>query len=314
MSKKISIIIPAYNEHDNLLELTSRLKAVFEQNDNYEFDCLIIENGSLDDSWNLLKKICSEDKRFRSIQLSRNFRMDGALTAGLNNIDGDAAVLMAGDLQDPPELITDFIKKWERGYDNIYQIVTERQGVNFVRRFNSQLFYLIANFLTGGMLPKNVSDFRLVDKKVYQAVKSMNERNRFVRGLFAWSGFKACGIECPRHPRVNGESGAHTLKVLSLALKGIFAHSYIPLKLVSATGILLSFGAFIFLIYFTLRVIYKGVPFDGFGTATGIMVLMFGFLFIFLGIIGEYVGLIYEEVKQRPNFIIKDQTDANAEK
>ncbi len=309
--KKISIIIPAYNEHDNLIELSSRLSSVFELNKNYEFDCLIIENGSTDDSWKLLKKICSKDKRFRSIQLSRNFRMDGALTAGLNNIDGDAAVLMAGDLQDPPELISEFIEKWEKGYDNIYQIVTERQGVNIIRRFNSQLFYIIANFLTGGMLPRNVSDFRLVDKKVYKSISSMNERNRFVRGLFAWSGFKCCGVECARHPRVKGESGAHTFKVLGLALKGIFAHSYIPLKLVSATGVFLSLSAFIFLIYFTIRVIIKGVPFDGFGTLTGIMVLMFGFLFIFLGIIGEYVGLIYEEVKQRPNFIVSDEINEN---
>lgn len=230
--------------------------------------------------------------------------MDGGVTAGLNYATGDAAVIMTADLQDPPELITEFIKKWEEGYENVYGIVTKRIGTNAIRRFNSQLFYKVANTLTGGMIPKNVSDFRLVDRKVYETINSIHERNRFIRGLFAWVGYKSIGIEHERAERFAGMSGAHTFKVIELALKGIFAHSYVPLKLITLTGLAVSILSFLLLAWTITKAVLWGVPFEGYGTIMTVMLLMFGILFTMLGIVSEYVGLIYEEVKQRPNYIV----------
>jgi glycosyltransferase involved in cell wall biosynthesis len=304
--KTISIVTPIYNEEKNLLELSKRLTEVFENNKDYLFEVILVENGSHDESYSICKEISQKDDRFKMLKLSRNFGCDGAITAGLKFAKGDAAVIMASDLQDPPELINQFIKKWEEGFENIYQIVSKRTGIGFIRKVNSQLFYYIVNLMTGGVMPKNVSDFRLIDKKVYKAINNMQERNRFIRGLFAWSGFKSIGVPYKRPERFAGESKASTLTVLSLALKGIFAYSYIPLQIITWTGILFSVFSFGFLGITSYRAIFYGVPFSGYGTIMGVMLLMFGFIFIFLGIIGKYIGLIYEEVKQRPNFIISE--------
>lgn len=304
MKKIISIVIPAYNEEDNIDELTKRLKYVFLENSEYDFEVIIVENGSQDNSYLKLLEIHKEDSRFKILQLARNFRMDGGVTAGLNYASGDAVVIMTADLQDPPELINKFIEKWEDGYENVYGIVIKRNGTNFIRKFNSQLFYKIANALTGGMIPRNVSDFRLVDKKVYRTINLMQERNRFVRGLFAWVGYKSIGIEHERAERFAGVSGAHTLKVLELAMKGIFAHSYVPIKLISLIGVIVSLISFSLLLATIVKAVFWGVPFHGYGTIMTMMLLMFGVLFIILGIISEYIGLIYEEVKQRPNYVV----------
>jgi dolichol-phosphate mannosyltransferase len=204
-------------------------------------------------------------------------------------------------------VIPQFIRKWEEGYEVVYQIVTERQGTGPIRRMNSQLFYIFADKLTAGTIPKNVSDFRLVDRKVYETVNTMEERNRFVRGLFAWVGFKSIGVEAPRAPREAGVSGAHTLKVLDLAMKGIFAHSYMPLKFIFAFGLVMSGLSFIALMVMAIWFIAFGVPFAGFGTIVSVIVLLFGILFTLLGLMAEYIGLIYEEVKQRPNFVVRTE-------
>ncbi len=305
MKKLISIVIPAYNEQDNVDELAKRLQAVFAVNPNYDFEAIIVENGSLDNTYEKLLAVHQQDPRFKILQLARNFRMDGGITAGLNSATGDAAVIMTADLQDPPELITEFIKKWEEGYENIYGIVTKRNGTGLIRRFNSQLFYKVANALTDGKIPSNVSDFRLVDKKVYETINSIHERNRFIRGLFAWVGYKSIGIKHERAERFAGVSGAHTLKVIELSIKGIFAHSYVPLKLITLIGIAVSTLSFILLAWTLIKAVVWGVPFAGYAMIMTVMLLMFGVLFTMLGIVSEYVGLIYEEVKQRPNFIIK---------
>jgi dolichol-phosphate mannosyltransferase len=302
--KLISIIIPAYNEEDCVEELARQLTAVFEVNSNYEFEVIIIENGSIDRTWDLLQEIHSRDNRFKIVQLARNFRMDGGLTAGLHYARGDAAVLMTADLQDPPELITEFIKKWEEGYENIYMVVTQRTGTGPIRTFNSKAFYWIAGKLTDNRIPPNASDYRLVDRKVYESVRSMDERNRFIRGLFAWVGFKSIGIDAVRAERFGGVSNAHSLKVIDLAFKGIFSHSYIPLKIITLSGIVLSSSSFVTFVAFAITWIFVGVPFAGFGTIVSLALLVFGILTFMLGLIAEYVGLIYEEVKQRPNFIV----------
>lgn len=304
--KSISVIIPAYNEEDCVEELASRLKAIFNSEVNYSWLAIIIENGSIDSTWVKLSKIADDDKRFRIIRLSRNFRMDGGLTAGLDYINSDACILMTADLQDPPELIPTFVRKWEEGYENIYGVVSQRQGTGFVRRFNSQLFYKIASKLSDGSIPRNASDFRLVDKKVYEAVRQMTERNRFVRGLFAWVGFKSIGVPMVRPPRYAGVSNAHTFAVLELALKGIMANSYKPLRFISLFGIGLSLFSFLVLFPMVIAWLFVGVPFAGFGTIVTLILFGIGIQALMLGVVSEYIGLVYEEAKSRPNFIVSE--------
>jgi dolichol-phosphate mannosyltransferase len=306
MKKLISIVIPSYNEEDCVDELAARLKTLFAIESQYDFEAIIVENGSIDSTWEKLQKIAAADPRFKILKLSRNFRMDGGLTAGLDYIKGDACVLMTADLQDPPELISEFLRKWESGWENIYGVVTKRGGTGPIRTFNSKMFYFVADKLTDGRIPKNASDFRLVDKKVYLAIKSMTERNRFVRGLFAWAGFKSIGIPMERPPRFGGVSNAHSLKVIDLAFKGIFAHSYKPLRLITVFGIVLSAISFLTIIPLAIIWITSGVPFAGFGTIVSLFLFVLGILSLMIGILSEYIGLIYEEVKARPNYVVSE--------
>jgi len=303
--KLISVIVPAYNEEDCVQELADRLSAVFEQNASYDFEAIIVENGSTDRTWELLQQIHDADHRFKIVQLSRNFRMDGGITAGLEYAQGDAAVIMTADLQDPPELISEFILKWEEGYENIYMVVTKRGSTGPIRRFNSRAFYWLAGKLTDDRIPRNASDYRLVDRKVYETVRSMDERNRFVRGLFAWVGFRSVGIEAERPPRFGGESKAYSLEVIDLAFKGIFAHSYVPLKFITVTGIAMSALSFLATVTLAVCWVLFGVPFAGFGTLISVSLLAFGLLAFMVGLLAEYLGLVYEEVKGRPNFIVR---------
>jgi glycosyltransferase involved in cell wall biosynthesis len=303
--KLISVVIPAYNESGCVDELAGRLQRVMAAETRYDFEVIVVENGSQDDTWEKLNAIHAGDPRFKILQLSRNFRMDGGLTAGLAHARGDAAVVMTADLQDPPELIRDFLRKWEQGYENVYMIVTKRQGTGPLRTFNSKAFYWLAGKLTDSAIPRNASDFRLVDREVYETINQMQERNRFVRGLFAWAGYKSIGMPHERPPRFGGESKAHSLKVLDLAFKGIFAHSYVPLRLITVTGLTISVVSAVLLAIYSLMFIFSGVPFPGFGTLIGFILLLFGILFSMIGVMSEYIGLIYEEVKQRPNFVVR---------
>ena len=304
--KTVSLVIPAYNEEGCVDELASRLKAVFDSEMNYSWQAVIVENGSIDSTWIKLSKIAEDDPRFKIIRLSRNFKMDGGLTAGLDYISSDACILMSADLQDPPELIPTFLRKWEEGYENIYGIVSERQGTNLIRRFNSQLFYKIASKLSDGSIPKNASDFRLVDKKVYETVRRMTERNRFVRGLFAWVGFKSIGVPMIRPPRFAGVSNAHTFVVLELALKGIMANSYKPLRFISLFGLCLSLFSFLVLFPMIIAWLFVGVPFAGFGTIVTLILFGIGIQSLMLGVVSEYIGLVYEEAKSRPNYVVSE--------
>lgn len=307
MKKKIAIISPAYNESECIEELAHQLAKVFDSEPEYDFEAIIVENGSTDDTMAKLLAIRAADPRFKILKLARNFRMDGGLTAGLNVVDADAVVLMTADLQDPPDFIPDMIRAWEQGYENVYGVVTERGGVGLIRRMNSQLFYWLAGRLTDDRITRNASDFRLVDRKVYEAVRGMDERNRFVRGLFSWVGFKSIGLPMKRAPRFAGESKAYTFKVMDLAGKGILAHSYVPLRLISLTGFFISALAAILVVLLVVRVVIYGVPFPGYGSLICAMLIGFGVITLLLGVVGEYLALIYEEVKQRPNFVITEK-------
>lgn len=307
--KTISVVISAYNEESCVDELVTRLRKIFEIENSYLWQIIIVENGSTDSTWDKLLKVCAGDSRFKLVRLSKNFRMDGGLTAGLNFVKGDACVFMAADLQDPPELIPDFLRKWEIGYENIYGVVQQRIGTKFIRRFNSKLFYKIISRLSGQMIPQNASDFRLVDKIVYLEVAKLTERNRFIRGLFAWVGFRSIGIPMIRPPRFGGKSNASTLVVIELAVKGILANSYKPLRFISIFGVILSSISFAVMIPMVIAWLFVGVPFAGFGTIVSLVLLGIGFQSLMLGVISEYVGLVYEEVKGRPNFIVRDVKD-----
>ena len=265
-----------------------------------------MENGSVDQTWPLLQRAAERDPRITVVRLSRNFGMDGGLTAGLAFAEGAAAVFMTADLQDPPEAISLFLREWESGADNVYGIVTERQGSSLMRRLNSRAFYAIANSLTKGRLTKNASDFRLMDRRLYEAVRQLNERNRFMRGLVAWAGFKSVGIPVPRPPRFGGKSKAYSWTVIDLAMRAIFAHSYFPIRAISILGFLSAAGAVLAFVVMTIIVLTTGVPFPGFGTIVALILLVFGAMTLILGVIAEYIALIYEEVKGRPNFIVGD--------
>ena len=311
MKKLISIVIPAYNEEDCIEELASRLDSLIQKENNYMWEVFIVENGSTDSTWDKLKNVTATNSNFKVIKLSRNFRMDGGLTAGLEYIKGDACVLMTADLQDPPEMISEFLRKWEEGYENIYAVIKKRTGTNLIRRINSKLFYFVAAKLSGNSLPENASDFRLVDRKVYEAVKQMTEKNRFIRGLFAWAGFKSIGLPMERPPRFAGVSNASTGKVIDLALKGIFSHSYKPLRFISLTGLVVSVVSIISLIPLSWYWIVAGVPFAGFGTVAALIIGSFGFQVLMMGVMSVYIALIYEESKNRPNFIVSETLGIN---
>lgn len=273
----------------------------------YKWEVIIVDNGSTDGTWEEI--VCQSKLKpyIKGLKLSRNFLMDGGITAGLRKVNSDACVLMSADLQDPPEVISEFLRKWEEGFENIYGVVTERQGTNLIRRVNSFLFYKIADLLTDTKMPVNASDFRLVDRKVYEAVRGMDERNRFMRGLFAWVGFKSIGVDMIRPPRFGGVSNAHTKVVIGLAIKGILSNSLKLLRFISYFGLGLSTVSFITVIPMAIIWFSIGVPFAGFGTIVSLILLGIGLQSLMLGILSEYVGLIYQEAKARPNFIVSSE-------
>ena len=304
--KNISVIIPAFNEEGNVNELTNQIDATFKNLKNYDYKIIFVENGSTDNTLDVLKSIQKLNNRVEIVKLSRNFKMDGGIAAGLEQVDSEAAIIMTANLQDDPAIIPDFIKLWEEGYDHVYGIVKSRPGKSPIRRLNSKFFYYLINKLSNGQIPKGVSDYRLVDKKVVNAVRTLGEFIRFYRGFFSWVGFKSIGLEFERNNRFSGKSHAATLPVLGFALRGIFAFSLTPLRISIFFALFLSASSIIILGIQIFRWLRFGVPFDGFGTVVGILLLLIGFLFTAVAILSEYIGLIYNETKGRPHFIIDE--------
>lgn len=318
MKKLLTIVIPAYNEEEGLDELKRRLQNTINKIEKYNFEIIIVENGSVDNSYKKLLDINKEDSRFKIVQLSKNFNCDGGISAGLKFAKGEAAIIMNADLQDPPEIIPQFIEKWEQGYEIIYGIIRKRLGASIIRKIVSKIFYSMIYRLTKGSVVKNVSDFRLIDKKVYTVINNMPEHNRFLRGMIAWSGFKKTGVPFIRQPRFKGGGEAKVLNLYKRSkniawffTNAIFTFSDYPLKLMTLVGVLTSFISFIGVLYFLIGYIITGTSSPGYVRGhTSLMLvvlLLFGILFIFLGIIGEYLSRIYDEVKQRPLYIIKNK-------
>jgi len=311
MKKLISIISPTFNEEGCVEELAKRIKSVFSKEENYEFESIIVDNCSTDSTYEKLLEIRKKDSRFKIIKLSRNFRCDSSISTGLKYAKGDAAVILYSDLEDPVEVIHQFLRKWEEGNLNVYGIVRKRNG-SWLRKINSEIFYWLVNKMTNNIIPKYASDYRLVDRKLYEAINKMPEKNRFMRGLFAWAGFKSIGVSFDREKRFSGHSKAYSLAVFKLATLSIMAFSHFPLRIATILGITLSSISFISLFLLTYKFIVYGVPFAGFGTMICLMLMLFGFLFIILGVIGEYIGMIFEETKARPVAIVEEEIGFNS--
>lgn len=312
---KISVVIPAFNEEACVDELARRLQSVSASlADRYDFEFVIIENGSVDSTFPRLLAIREADPRFKIIRFSRNFGIEGALTAGLRAIDGDAAIIMCADLQDPPELIPAFLALWEEGYQHVYGVITRRSDEGWLRQRLTKVFYWMINRLNQHPVPRNVSDFRLVDRKLYSVLNGMHEKNRMLRSMWGWIGYKSTGIEYERPPRHGGKSTYHLFRNIGFALHGIASSSATPLKVIPLFGLTLSAASFLLLISFVIRWFIGGVPFGGFGTIVALMLLLFGLLFLFLGVVTEYIGIIYEEVRNRPIFIVSDTFGIETEK
>ena len=302
----ISVAIPAYNEASNLDELFQRLRAVFQSNsDKYDFEIVVCENGSKDDSYAKLNAWRAKDSRIRIIRLSRNFHMEGGMMAALSDVRGDACVIMSADLQDPPEMISEMIQLWANGIDHVYTIISFRHGESRFRRIAAEIFYWMIDKVSDTPVPRNSSDFRLVDKQMYEAFNALPEKYRMVRAVWGWIGFHSASLTYERQPRVGGTSSFNPFVTAGFAIRGVLASSLKPLKIIPILGILLSALSFISIILGAVQAVFRGVPFPGFGTITSLILLMFGLLFLMLSVIAEYVGMIYTETRSRPPFIIK---------
>ena len=302
----ISVAIPAYNESSNLDELFERLRAVFQTNsDKYDFEIVVCENGSKDDSFAKLNAWRAKDSRIRIIRLSRNFHMEGGMMAALSEVRGDACVIMSADLQDPPEMISEMIQLWANGIDHVYTIISFRHGESRFRRIAAEIFYWMIDKVSDTPVPRNSSDFRLVDKQMYEAFNALPEKYRMVRAVWGWIGFNSASLTYERQPRVGGTSSFNPFVTAGFAIRGVLASSLKPLKIIPIMGILLSALSFISIVLGAVQAVFRGVPFPGFGTITSLILLMFGLLFLMLSVIAEYVGMIYTETRSRPPFIIK---------
>jgi dolichol-phosphate mannosyltransferase len=255
-------------------------------------------------------KEASKDSRILAIKLSKNFELDAAFTCGLDNATADCVVIMASDLQDPPELIPQMLERANEGVEQVLIKIVKRDSVPFLYRYMSQFFYSVANRMTSGLLPRGVSDFRLLTKPAYIAARSLREQNRFLRGLMAWTGFSTSIIEIERPPRFGGESKFLQLKfsrVFSWAVRAILAHTTTPLIAISILGFFSGILAGISTIVFAMLWLINGVPFAGYGTIVGLITLGFSIVLLALGIIAQYIALIYEEVKSRPLYVISEK-------
>ncbi|PIV07890.1 glycosyltransferase [Candidatus Roizmanbacteria bacterium CG03_land_8_20_14_0_80_39_12] len=304
VKKLISFVIPVYNEELTVPHLITTLTSFIKKQKKYEFEVILVENGSTDTSFSLLKKYAKKNKSLKIVQLAKNIGCDGGIEAGMQFARGDALVVVMADLQEPLEIVNKFIEKWEDGFEIVYGIVKKRTA-GFIRNISSLIFYKLINILTRNMFPENASDFRLIDKKVYLTINSLTEKNKYLRGLIIWTGFKSIGIPFDRKNRIAGESKANTTTVLKVAVNGIFSFSYAPLRFVSFLGISITLISFIMMIGYIYLFFVHGREAPGVMTIIMLILFLFGLLFFSLGIISEYMARIYDEVKGRPSFLVK---------
>ena len=301
--KRISLVFPVYNEEEVLPQLYQRVRHLIAQL-AYDVEVIMVNDGSGDTSLELMKSFHDQDSRFKIIDFSRNFGHQLAISAGIDFAEGDAVLLLDADLQDPPELVPQFLQKWEEGYQVVYAIRKSRQEHLF-KRLSYLIFYRILQKISNISIPLDSGDFCLMDRVVVDTLKSMHERNRFVRGLRSWSGFEQIGLEYDREKRQGGEVKYTMPKLMKLALDGIFSFSYFPLQIASYTGFIISVISFLGILVYLYKKLFIGGEPQGFPTLVILVLFMGGIQLISLGVIGDYIGRIYDEVKRRPAYVVR---------
>ena len=304
--KKISIIIPAYNEEDSLPYLYERLTKLIDDIKNYEFEILFVNDGSKDKTLEIIKEYRKKDHRFAYVNLSRNFGKEIAMIAGLDYAKGDAVVFMDADLQDPPELLPELIKYWEEGYDDVYARRKTRDGETFLKKFTSKMYYRVLQKLTNIQIQKDTGDFRLLDRRCVNALKKLRESQRCSKSMFSWIGYKKKEVLFDREPRVAGKTKWNYKKLIDLAIDGITSFTTSPLRL----STYLTIPTFITLAVYFIYVIVKSCtihePIQAFQAIILINLFFFGIIILLIGIIGEYLGRIFNETKNRPLYFIDE--------
>lgn len=302
---EISIVVAMRNEAGNLEALFSRLEPVLEKLQcRYEIIC--VNDGSTDQTLEKLLDCRNTDPRIKIIDFSRNFGKDTALTAGLRYARGRAVIPLDADLQDPPELIEGLIARWREGYDVVYGVRSRRYGEGWLKRLTANLFYRFINLLSETPIPRNTGDFRLLDRRVVEVLNQIPERIRFMKGLFAWVGFKQTGFTYERQPRHQGKSAWSFWKLWNFALDGITLFSTAALKFWSYLGMLISLLAFLYALFLITRTMVYGKDVPGYASIMVTVLFLGGLQLISLGILGEYLGRVYAEVKDRPLYIVRD--------
>jgi dolichol-phosphate mannosyltransferase len=303
--KKISVVIPMYNEEKVVCECYKRLTENLNKLENYEYEIITVNDGSKDNTLELLEKLASQDNNLKIITFSRNFGHQSAVTAGLKEVSGDAIVIIDADLQDPPELIPEMLKLWEDGNEVIYGKRKTREGESHFKLLTAKMFYNTLNILSDVEIPKDTGDFRLVDRKVVDTINSLPEHNKFLRGLFSWVGYKQVAFEYERKERFAGKTKYPLRKMLKLASDGIVSFSSKPLKLVGVLGFLSIILSIIILIYSLLSYAFSWNNLSAGWTSIMVTITFFtGIQLLSLWIISEYIGRIYDEAKGRPTYII----------
>ena len=304
--KTISILIPAYNEEPVLDKLFTRLANLANDNKDYDFEFLFVNDGSKDKTLDLIKEYADTDPRVSYINLSRNFGKEIGMIAGLDHATGDATVVIDADLQDPPELIPAMIKLWEAGYDDVYAKRKSREGESFLKKFTSKMYYKTLQSVTRIPIQEDTGDFRLLDRRVVEALKQFRESQRNTKAMFSWVGFHKKEILYDRDQRAAGETKWNYIKLVELAIDGITSFTTAPLRISTYAGIAVSILAFIYLVYLVIRTVFLGVDLAGYPSTMAVILFLGGVQLLSLGIIGEYVGRIFNETKQRPLYLIEE--------
>jgi polyisoprenyl-phosphate glycosyltransferase len=300
-----SLVIPIYNEILTLDELERRLVSLLDRLDG-PAEVILVDDGSSDGSFERMDAISEHDSRFRVIRLSRNFGHQIAITAGLDASTGDAVVVMDGDLQDPPEVVLELAERWKRGFDVVYAVRKEREGEPWGRKQRAAIFYRVLRRVSGVEIPVDVGDFRLVDRRALDAFLSMRESNRFVRGMFSWVGFRQTCVEYVREPRHAGATKYPIGKLIKLAADGILSFSNAPLRLALQLGFVISALSFLGVAYVVVGKVAGLYHVQGIASLTALISFLGGMILLLLGVQGEYLARVYDEVKRRPLYLVSD--------
>ncbi|MFW5713120.1 MAG: glycosyltransferase family 2 protein [Brevefilum sp.] len=306
-----TIIAPMYNELENIPELYPRIRDVMNQTgEAWEF--ILVDDGSTDGTTDAIRELAAKDKRVRSVIFARNFGHQIAVSAGIDYSRGDAVVIIDADLQDPPEVIHDLIAKWREGFEVVYAVREEREGESWFKKTTAALFYRLIHSITNVEIPLDTGDFRLMDKKVVTVMKSMREKHRFLRGMSAWVGFKQVGVQYKRKPRYAGKSKYPLNKMIRFALNAITSFSYFPLQMATYLGFIAAGLSVIAIPVVAILRLITGTALVGQATTLIIVLFLGGVQLISLGIIGEYIGRIYDETKDRPLYVVAEAPDENS--